>query len=102
MPIHVKRKLFSPRLDFLSKRGIRKKNSIPQEISIIAIISPFNPMISPGNNFNVWKRKRKYHSGFIFSGVGARGSAFFPISGGKSVERVTTIPRTISHIIRSL
>jgi len=68
----------------------------------IAILSPFSPRIKPANNFKVSKSNRKYHSGMIFSGAGARGSAFFPISGGASVASVTTIPRTISQIIRSL
>jgi hypothetical protein len=34
--------------------------------------------------------------------AGARRSAFFPISGGRSVVSVTTMPRVTSHIMRSL
>lgn len=102
IPIQVNTGLGSPRLDFLSKNGIRKKKRMPQVMRIIAIVSPLRPRISPGKSFNVWKRNKKYHSGLMFSGAGARRSAFFPISGGRNVARVTMIPRTTSQTIRSL
>ena len=92
----------SCRADFLSKKGIRKKKHMARLTRTTAIVSPLSPSIVPGKSFNVWKRKRKYHSGFMFSGAGARRSAFFPISGGRSVASVTTMPRVTSHMIRSL
>ena len=59
------------------------------------------PAIVPGNNFSVWKRKRKYHSGFTPSGAGASGSAFLAISGGSRVARVTMTPSATSQIMKS-
>src|SRR3989338_8391020 len=42
-----------------------------------------------GINFNVSNINRKYHSGFIPAGAGAKRSAFMPNSFGKNKARIT-------------
>jgi len=53
MPIHVKSLLLSPLADLLSKKGMRKKKRIAQEMRQTAIVSPFRPGSARGNNFRV-------------------------------------------------
>src|SRR3990170_4601045 len=93
MPIRVKRGLFSPRRDFRSSKGRIKRVNIPAVINKMAMVSPFKLRISPGKNFKVWKRKRKYHTGLIFSGVGARGS-LNPVTLDK--KNIKTIKKTVA------
>jgi len=63
MPIHVKRRLGSPRAVRRSRKWDQQQKSPPRPKATIPTISPSMPRIWAGKYLRLWNMNMKYHSG---------------------------------------